>query len=107
MFANIIGVQACGLVWRREAQVAHEKSGLAGKVVDHGFASVALMDQGLTLRNDCLHGFVFSFRNDFDAMGIVEGHLRIVLLLHERGGSCEWECVRSCCTDYERQEYNL
>ena len=83
-FANIIGVQACGLVGGGEAQVAHEECGLAGEIVNDGLAGVAFMNQGLALGNDSLHGFIFCLRNDFDTMGIVEGHLRIVLWMNER-----------------------
>ncbi|VEU45334.1 unnamed protein product [Pseudo-nitzschia multistriata] len=86
LFANVVGVEARGLVGRGEAEVAGHKGRLAGKGVDGVVPLVALVDELCAGRDRLLHCVVDALVDDLDAVGVVPDHLGVprVLLLGGR-----------------------
>ena len=79
--ADIIRIQAGGLIRAGQTQVAHQKGGLTGKGIDRRITLIAFMNELLATRDDGFHGLIRFFANYFDAVSIVVGHFRIPRVL--------------------------
>mmetsp|Transcript_21668 Transcript_21668/g.53756 ORF Transcript_21668/g.53756 Transcript_21668/m.53756 type:complete len:486 (+) Transcript_21668:830-2287(+) len=87
LLANIIGIQARGLVGRGQGHVAGDKGRLAGKAVNGAVAGIALMNQFGTGGDSRFHGVIDALIDDLDAMRVVPDHFGIPWIL--MFGSCE------------------
>ena len=92
LLANIIGVQASGLVGRGESHVTQNKGGLTGKCINGRVSSIALVDQLGACGNGGQHCIVLVLGDNLEVVAVVPNHFWVPLVLLLRIGQSIADC---------------